>query len=95
MNSEILFYIIKLVVGGIVAFLAIMLMSKTRDGAWMSMVCGFLFTYASIVFDLMVSLGVLTTSKYLFLGIPVSSLVFTIVPAVFYIVAFIIMLLRK
>ena len=32
MDPKILLFIIKLVAGGIVAFLAILLMSKTRDG---------------------------------------------------------------
>lgn len=95
MNSEILFYIIKLVTGGIVAFLAIMLMSKTRDGAWMSMVCGFLFSYAAIVYDLMVYLGVLTTTGVMLFGLPLIPLLFSIVPSVFFIIAFIIMLTRK
>lgn len=95
MNSEILFYIIKLVIGGIVAFLAIMLMSKTRDGAWMCMVCGFLCSYASVVYDLMICLGVFTTTGVMLLGIPLIPLIFTIVPSVFYIIAFIIMLARK
>lgn len=95
MNSEILFYIIKLVLGGIVAFLAIMLMSKTRDGAWMSLVCGFLFQYASIVYDLMVTLGVLTTTGITLFGIPLISLLFSVIPAVFYSIAFLIMILRK
>lgn len=95
MNSEILFYIIKLAIGGIVAFFAIMLMSKTRDGAWMSMVCGFLLSYASIVYDLMVSLGVFTTTGLMLFGIPLIPLLFTVVPSIFYIIAFIIMLARK
>ena len=50
MSPEILLFIIKLVLGGIVAFLAIFVMSKTRDASWMFLVAGFLLSYVSILF---------------------------------------------
>lgn len=95
MDSEILFFIIKLVFGGIVAFFAIMLMSKSRDAAWMTIVGGFLFSYASIVYELMVKLGVVLGNGICVFGIPLVQLIFAVVPSLFYIAAFIIMLLRK
>lgn len=95
MDSEILFFIIKLVLGGIVAFFAIMLMSKSRDAAWMTIVGGFLFSYASIVYELMVKLGVLVGNGINVFGIPLAQLIFAIVPSLFYVAAFIIMLTRK
>lgn len=95
MDSEILFFIIKLVLGGIVAFFAIMLMSKSRDAAWMTIVGGFLFSYASIVYELMVKLGVVLGNGICVFGIPLVQLIFAVVPSLFYIAAFIIMLLRK
>lgn len=95
MDAEIVFFIVKLAVGGIVSFLSIMLMSKTRDPAWMALVCGFLFTYASIVYDLMVTLGIFSKSSIVVFGLPLIPLLFTIVPGFFYILAFLIMILRK
>ena len=38
MNPQLLLFIIKLVLGGIAAFLAIFVMSKTRDASWMFLV---------------------------------------------------------
>jgi len=95
MNPDILLFIIQLATGAVVAFLAILLMSKTRDAAWMSMVGGFLCSYAAIVFDLLVKLGVLAPSGILVLGIPLSTLLSATVPSLFFIIAFIIMLARR
>ena len=44
-NALIIFYIVKLVLGGLLAFLAIMLWSKTRDPAWMALVAGAITGY--------------------------------------------------
>ena len=95
MDPRILLFIIKLVAGGIVAFLAILLMSKKRTTAWSFMVSGFLLTYTALVYELLIELGVLTATKYGLWGIPVSTLLCAILPAICYITAFIIMLAKK
>ena len=95
MEPRILLFIIKLVAGGIVAFLAILLMSKKRSLAWSFMVSGFLLSYASLVYELLIELGVLTATKYGLWGIPVSTLVCAVLPAACYITAFIIMLAKR
>lgn len=95
MNPDILLFIIKLVTGGIVAFFAILLMSKTRDAAWMAMVCGFLLSYAALVYDLLIELGVLTHTSFCVLGIPLSSLLCAVLPSLCFIVAFIVMLAKR
>lgn len=95
MEPRILLFIIKLVAGGIVAFLAILLMSKRRTVAWSFMVSGFLLSYAALVYDLLIELGVLTATKYGLWGLPVSTLLCAILPALCYIIAFIIMLAKR
>lgn len=95
MNPELLLFIIKLVIGGIVGFMAILLMSKTRDAAWMCMVGGFLLSYAALVFELMEHLGIFSTKSVCLFGIPVSALICTVVPSLFFIIAFILMLIKK
>lgn len=95
MEPKILLFIIKLVAGGIVAFLAILLMSKKRSAGWAFMVSGFLFSYASLVYELLIELGVLTATKYGLLGIPVSTLICAALPSVCFIIAFIIMLAKR
>ena len=59
------------------------------------MVSGFILSYASLVYDLLIELGVLTAAKYGIVGIPVSTLLCTVLPAVCYITAFIIMLIKR
>ena len=95
MEPRILLFIIKLVAGGIVAFLAILLMSKKRSAGWAFMVSGFLLSYASLVYELLIELGVLIATKYGLWGIPVSTLLCASLPALCYIIAFIIMLCKR
>lgn len=94
-QPEILIYIIKLVLGGIAAFLAILVWSKTRDGAWFFLVSGTILSYCSIVYDMLKSFGILTKTFYLVCGIPIIDLCFIVIPALFFIVGFIIMIVKS
>ena len=94
-NALIIFYIVKLVLGGLLAFLAIMLWSKTRDPAWMALVAGAITGYTGLIFNMMLDLGIVTAGKIEFYGIPLSVLIFTVVPSLFFIFAFILMLIRS
>ena len=95
MSSEILLFIIQLVIGGLVAFLAILTMSKNRDAYWMCMVSGFLCLYAARVFELLVKIGVLAHSKILLFNIPLSELICVTLPFLLFITGFIIYLAKK
>ena len=94
-QSTLVLYIIKLSLGGIAAFLAILLWSKTRDAAWMSLVAGVVTSYAGIVYNMLVDLGIVLSGGPLVFGIPLATLLFTCVPTLFYILAFILMLIRN
>ncbi|MFA6936903.1 MAG: hypothetical protein WCQ67_01585 [Treponema sp.] len=94
-QSTLVLYIIKLSLGGIAAFLAILLWSKTRDAAWMSLVAGVVTSYAGIVYNMLVDLGIVLNGGPLVFGIPLATLLFTCVPTLFYILAFILMLIRN
>lgn len=93
-ESTLMLYILRLALGGIVAFLAILLWSKTRDAAWMSLVAGVVTQYAGIVYSMLVDLGIVLRGGPVVLGIPLLTLLFTCVPTLFYIIAFILMLIR-
>ena len=82
-ETEIIFFIIKLVLGGIIAFLAIMLWSRTRDYSWMFLVLAAVTGYSAIVFDLLLGNR-----------IPLVQLVLAIVPSLFVIIAFVLMLIK-
>lgn len=93
-QSEIILYTIKLVLSGIAAFFAIALWSKTRDAAWMSLVAGAVTGYAGMVFELLVKMGIVLAEGMKIAGIPLSTLLFTVIPLLFFILAFILMLRR-
>ncbi|MBP5519229.1 MAG: hypothetical protein J6X84_01440 [Treponema sp.] len=95
MDSNIVLFIIKLISGGIVAFLSILLMSKIRTAAWAFMVAGFLLSYAALIYNLLIELGVLTQTNFAINGVPISSLIWAIIPSLCFFIALILMLLKK
>lgn len=90
-HGQIIVWCIKLVLGGIAAFLAIMLWSKSRAASWMCLVASVLISYAGIIFDMMLSLGIIT-AKIIVFGAPLATLIFTIVPSIFLIAALILII---
>ena len=96
-ETEIIFFTIKLVLGGIIAFLAIMLWSKTRDFSWMFLVFAAVTGYSAVVFDLLLKLGFVSAREVSVLGnqIPLVQLLLAVVPSLFVIIAFIIMLSKS
>lgn len=93
-QGELLLYIIKLVLGGMAAFLAILLWSKTRDAAWMSLVAGAVVSYAGVVYSMLEDMGITFVKDVFVFGMPLTKLIFAVLPSVFFILAFMLMLLR-
>ena len=77
------------------ALSAAMLFSKTKDAAWISLIVGFVTMYASYVYDLLLTLGIVISQDIFIAGIPLTNLIFTALPSIFFILAFAIMLFRK
>ena len=96
-ETDMLFFVMRLFFGGVIAFLAIMLWSKTRDFSWMFLVLGAVTEYSALVFELLLKLGVVSVRKIAVFGfeIPLIQLVLAIVPNVFIILAFILMLIKS
>jgi hypothetical protein len=86
-QEELVLLAVKLALGGFAAFLAIFLWSKLYDTAWMALVGGAVTGYAGIVYDMLRVIGVITDT-------PIATLALTMVPFFFYIVAFILMIIR-
>jgi hypothetical protein len=93
MNPQILLFIIKIILGGITAFLAILIMSKTRAASWMCVIAGILISYVALIFDLFET-GIFNISVMIF-GIPLITLIFTVLTSLCFIAAFIFKLLKK
>lgn len=94
-QSQVILYVVKLVLGGIAAFCSILLWSKTKDSVWMSLVAAVVSKYAGIVYEILSVLGISLPWDVVLWGIPVSTLVFTVLPDVFFIAAFVLMLKRN
>ncbi len=93
-KSEMILYLLKLVLGGTAAFLAVMLWSKTKDAAWSAIVAGAVTEYAGLVYNMLIDLYVILPCEAALLGIPLTTLIFNVIPEMFFITAFILMLRR-
>jgi hypothetical protein len=93
-QEELVLLAVKLVLGGFAAFLAIFLWSKLIDAAWMALVGGAVTCYAGIVYDMLRAIGVVEDETRLIAGVPFAALALTVVPFFFYIMAFVLMIVR-
>ncbi len=94
-QAQLILYIIKLVLGGLAAFFAIILWNRTRDPAWMSLVAGTIIEYVEIVYNMLLDFGVVFGTDISVLGIPLTKLIFTVIPPILFILAFILMIRRN
>lgn len=94
-QPQMILYAVKLVFGGIAAFCSILLWSKTKDSVWMCLVVGVVAKYAGVVYEILVTLGIIFSESAVFFGIPLLTLVFTVLPDIFFIIAFVLMLKRN
>ena len=94
-QPQLILYIIRLVLGGLAAFFSIILWSRTRDPAWMCLVVGTIVHYGGIVYGMLLDFGVAVTTSIQVFGIPITSLIFTCVPPLLFIIAFILMIHRN
>lgn len=98
MQPEIILYCIKLILGGIAAFWAIMIWSKTREAVWVLLIAGTLTAYAGIVYDVLSEVGIgiaVQNSIPEIAGINIVKLAFAAVPQLFFTAAFILAFVRK
>lgn len=91
MNPDILLSIIKLSLSALITILAISLMAKRREFAWGMIVIGLLISFAILVYDLTVSLGITPNITYELFNIPVYELGKIVLPAFFFILGLLIM----
>lgn len=95
MNSDLTLFVIKMVIQGLISFLAILVMSKTRAASWMCMVAGFLASYVALTFELMIRLGVLTNLTANIFGMPIIDFFSALIPGLLFTVGLILRLLKK
>lgn len=93
-DVHLILQIIKLVLGGFSTFFAILLLSRTRDLPFVSLVIGTMGMYAGIVYETLVQFGIVLNQNFLIFGIPFFTLFFTVVPLVFLLIALILLFLK-
>ena len=93
-NEVVLALSIKLILGFIAAIISILLWSKTRDGAWLSMVLGVVFLYLKTIFDVLSAFGFIFYEEIRVFELSIIPLFFEIMPFLFFSVGMIIFLLR-
>jgi hypothetical protein len=100
-TGNLVYILIRLILGALASFFAIMLWSKTRDPAWMLMVTGTIAGYGGIVYSTLGVLGI--TGGAVFPAeipfpqgsIPAAALILVNLPACCFIAACLVMIVRK
>lgn len=90
--------LIRLGLGALATFLAILFWSKTRDGAWMMVIMAVIITYAEIVFSTLQRFGILAGDGFQLFGMPgfdVIQVVLTNLPLLLIGIAFLILVARR
>ena len=96
MDSGLFIYIIvRLALGALAAFFAIMLWSRTRDLAWMLIVIGTIAVYVETVFSILALFGVTGNSEITIGSMPLTAILLPNLPTIFFLSAFIVMVSRQ
>jgi hypothetical protein len=90
--------LIRLAIGAVGTFFAILLWSKSRDSAWVLVVIGTLISYTEIIFSTLVNLRLVQPDAFFLFGLEGFPLVHTVLvnlPMIFFTIAFIIVISRR
>jgi hypothetical protein len=93
-SSQLIILVSRLAIGAVACFLAILLWARTRDIAWMFIVFGTIASYADIVYGILHVFGIRINSVAFKWG-GIFDILLPILPGVFYILAFSVMISRK
>lgn len=94
-EPEVYLHCVRLILGGLCAFAAILLCSKKRSAASLCLLAFALTFYASEVYKILRSLGIVLERQAELFGIPALDLAFDALPPLFLFLAIIFMLSKK
>ena len=94
-SGQIVYILSRLSLGALASFFAIMLWSKTRDAAWMLIVIGAIAAYAETVYSILNLFGISGGNIFTIGSVPLMSIILHCLPTIFFVIAFIIMVVRK
>jgi hypothetical protein len=92
-TGELVVTLSRLIMGALAAFFAIMLWSRTRDIAWMLVVGGTIAAYGEAFLAVLSLLGI--SAAIPVLSLPLASVVISNIPALFFISAFLVKVIRS
>jgi hypothetical protein len=93
-TGELVYAASRLILGALAAFCAIMVWSKTRDAAWILVIIGTIAWYAEIVYSLLTLFGIPDGIGLVIGSLPLAAVALPLLPFVFFITAFLVMLFR-
>ena len=94
-DAEILLSAIRLGLGGLCAFAAILLCAKQRSAAVVCLVAFVLASYAREVYKILLSLGITENVGAALFGVPLLTLAFEALPSIFLLLALIFFIAKK
>jgi hypothetical protein len=92
--GQVVFFSMRLLLGALASFFAIMLWSKTRDVAWMLIVVGTIIAYIEIIYSILDFFGIGSGNIFVIGSVPLVSFILAPLQLMSFIAAFLIMVLR-
>ncbi|MDR2467377.1 MAG: hypothetical protein LBD22_00250 [Spirochaetaceae bacterium] len=92
--GDIIHIALKLALGGLASVFAIAVWARTRDASWLFVVLGILAFYTETIYFILERLG-FTSDLFIVNQIMVLPIVFSSLPPLFFITAFLIILIKK
>jgi len=94
-TGQIIYILSQLILGAVVAFLAISLLPKTRDAAWLLIIFGAIIAYIETVYSILKTLGIAPQELIILGSIPLISLILCSARMIFFIAGFATMLYKQ
>ena len=94
-TDQVILLLSRFALGAVATFLAILVWSRTRDPAWMLIVVGIVAHYGEVVLGALQALGVVRFDVVMIGGVALFPLILANLPIFFFILGFLVMVLRK
>jgi len=95
LTEEVLAIVVRLAVGSVATFLAILVWSRTRDTAWIFVVIAMILQYGEIVFTTLELFGLAQAELPVWAGVPLVEIVLQTLPLICLAIAFTIVAARR
>ena len=94
-SGQVVYILSRLVLGAAATFLAILLLPRIRDAAWILVIIGTIAAYAETVYSILIVLGMGGESRFTLGSVPLLSIALPCLSMAFFVAAFAVMTARK